>query len=147
MVTFQFKIFLSLIRALFPRWNFFDRVGHHLELEFKTPESSSWERIYFEQGRRPLGLFVNPEVNLALAQVNVVEHFISDLTDLQEGDRQISEADIHSLTTFQMLRSLLRMKLQEHNQNPGRLQFKILACSPRERSDVYVSEWISLGES
>jgi hypothetical protein len=142
MLGFRFNIFINLIRALFPRWNFFDRVGHHFEIEIKIKDSSVWQKISFEQERRSFSLFVNPMMNLALAQVNIIEHFVSDLGDLQKVRAEIESREIQALTTFKMLLALLQVKMKDFEIGPAAFQFKILACSPSEKSDVYISDWI-----
>lgn len=142
---FQLKLFMSLIRALFPKWSFFDQVAYSFEIEIKVPESQTWEVISFYQKRRPFSLFINSEMNLALAQVNVIEHFAKDIQNLQVINTTIDSKDVHELTTFKMLKSILKLKLSEYSYKPSTIQFKIVACSPQERLDVYISNWINLG--
>ena len=143
MTQFRFKNFLNLIRALFPRWSFFDRIGHHFELEFKVQNSRDWQKISFDQDRKAFSLFVNPAVNLAMAQVNIIEHFMGEISDLQRINSEVDSKDVQDLTTFRLLRSLIEVKLEAFEIPAGPFQFKILACSPEEKLDVYISDWLS----
>ncbi|MBC7538392.1 MAG: hypothetical protein H7281_06200 [Bacteriovorax sp.] len=142
---FQFKIFVNLIRAMFPNWNFFDRIAYGFELEFKVKNSYKWERISFDQKRLPLGLFISPNCSMALAQVNILEHFARDIQELQAIKTEIHSKDLEDLTTFKMLRSILRVKLNESGFEDKVIQFKIVACDQVEKIDVYISDWIILG--
>ncbi len=139
---FRFKVFLNLIRAVFPNWNFFDKVAYNFELEFKIKDSKTWEKIVFDQTRKPFGLFTNSECTLALAQVNIIEHFVKDIQDLQQEDTLVNSKDVQNLTTFKMLRSLLSVKLHVYDISHASVQFKVVACSPDERVDVYISDWL-----
>ena len=143
----RFKVFLNLIRAIFPNWNFFDKVAYNFEVEFKVKDAKVWEKISFDQTRQSLGLFVNPDCTVALAQVNIIEHFAKDIQDLQDEDSFVDSKDVQNLTTFKMLRSLISAKLQEYDFQESALQFKIVACSPNEKIDVYISDWIIVGRA
>ena len=140
---FQFKTFLHLLRALFPKWSFFDQVAYKFEVEFKVAGSSNWIPITFFQTRQPLGLFLNPQVNMALAQVNIIEHFAHDIQLLQQRNDQIRSKDVHKLTSYKLLHSLLYVKLKEFDLDPRTIQFKIVARSPQETVDVFISDWVT----
>jgi len=143
---FQFAKFLSLIRAMFPRWSFFDRVAHNYELQFKVQDALGWESVSFSQRRRALGLFVNPVHNLALAEVNILEHFVSDIHEMQGAQGLVESQKVTRLATFKMLRSLLGLKLTAYDLAPSSIQFKIVAVSEAARDDIFISDWIHLGE-
>lgn len=142
--SFQFEIFLNLIRAIFPRWNFFERVAYGFELHFKVPDALKWEKISFDQKRTPLSLFVNPSCNLALAQVCLLEHFARDIQELQQQDQLLASSEVQSLTSFKMVTSLLKSKLQDYELESAAIQFKIVACGTADKVDVYISDWITL---
>jgi len=145
---FDFKLFLHLIRALFPRWDFFEQVAYTFELKFKRPGANFWETLDFNQSRRPLTLFFNANCNFQLAQFNVIEHFVQDLHEIQNRDAhlttEISSDEIAALTTFKMLIGLLSVKLQAVEYPDDSVQFKITAYSPTEEVDIYYSDWINL---
>lgn len=127
MAHFKFKVFLNLIRALFPKWNFFDRIAYTFELHFKLKPSASWQQIKFDQYHTNAGLFINEKCNLSLAEFNIVEHFANDV--------QEHLSSITTLTSYKLLTSLLESKLSTTD-----FQFKILAVSPAEKIDIYVSD-------
>ncbi len=141
---FQFNTFINLIRALFPNWNFFDRVAFSFELWFKVRGSVKWEVISFEQTRQPFGLLLNPDVNIALAQINIVEHFTKDIQDLQSLNPLIHSRDVQNLSTFKMLRSLIEVKLKDFEVSTSEIQFKVVAINPKEKIDLYISDWINV---
>ena len=133
---------LVLVRALFPNWNFFDRVSFNFEIYFKVPDSIRWEVISFEQKRQLLGLFFNADLNLTLAQINIIEHFAQDIQELQNINPLIHSKDVKKLTTFKMICSLIRIKLKDYELESSAIQFKIVACKSDEKIDLYVSEWL-----
>ena len=141
---FNPTLFFSLIRALFPYWSFFDRVGHQFELEFKVPDSKSWEPMSFEQARNRFSFVFNANCNEAMAQVNIIEHFARDIQELQILNPAIHSRDVQNLTTFKLLKSLLKVKIKDYELESKTIQFKILAESPNEKVVIYISDWISL---
>ncbi|UOF00645.1 hypothetical protein [Bdellovibrio reynosensis] len=125
------------MRVLFPNWNFFNQVAYEFSLWVLAPGAAEWTLLPFHQERQPLGFFVNSEVNLALAELNLLEHFAQDLQS------DLAEEDVTQLTTFKMVRSLVTEKLIEFKIDP-RAKFKLVAKSPSETLDLYVSEETSL---
>lgn len=146
-MSFQFSIFLNLIRALFPKWSFFDQIAYGFELEFKIPGATRWEPLSFQQSRQLFSLFLNPHGNLALAQGNILEHFVQDIQQLQLKNPLIDSKDVQSLTTFKMLKSLLEVKLQEYELGSSTVQFKVVARSQDDVQDFYISDWIHVERS
>jgi hypothetical protein len=100
---------LFLLRAFFPNWKFFHAVGFvpHLYVRHRGSAQawSDWHEVYPRRQRRWWHLFHNTDVNLALAEQNLVDHFSSDLNDLPEG------ADARSLVTYQLVERLVRFDL------------------------------------
>ena len=139
MAHFKFKVFLNLIRALFPKWNFFDRIAYTFELQYKLKSSNSWQKIVFEHNYSTLGLFVNEKYNLSLAHFNIVEHFASDIQD-----PYFSESAAPDLPTYKLLKSLLAVKISELGLSESDLQFKIVAVSSKENFDLYTSRSIKI---
>lgn len=139
---FQFKTFLHLIRGIFPRWDFFDQIAYSFHLEFKVPNSNQWEPIHFHQPRKAFSLFVSPHVNMALAEVNVIEHFAQDIQRLQSENPLIHSQEVQGLTSFKLLKSILNEKLKEYQLPASSIQFKIVASNPNEALDLYISDWI-----
>lgn len=141
------RLFLNLMRALIPRWNFFDQVGHCFRLEVRGEASGPWHRISFLQKRRPLGLFFNPETNLALLQVGLLEHFVFDIQALANTGAQVEVQKIEALTTYRLLRDLVIFKMHESSWPAKNFQFKIVAIKARIEEDLYVSNWLGQEKS
>lgn len=116
---------LVFFRALFPNWNFFDQIAYSFEIHYKMPSSRDWQKISFDQKPKIHSLFFNPELNLALVEINVIEHFAQDV---QQNE------DVKSLTSFKILQSIIKMNLQNIEENT---RFKIVARSPEKTLDLY----------
>lgn len=130
--------FLNLIRALFPNWNFYDRIAYSFELEYRLKNTQIWERVSFDQKRHLFDLLINPDCNLALAQFNIIEHFARDIQHLEHMNQ------LEDLTTYKMLRSLLKIKLNFSDEKNQQIKFKITATDRKEKNDIFVSEWIAM---
>ncbi len=100
---------LFLLRAFFPNWKFFHAVGHVPHLYVRHMDAhrvwGDWHWVYPRRQRRVWHLIHNTDVNLALAEQNLVDHFSSDLNDLPEG------ADARPLVTYQLVERLVRFDL------------------------------------
>ena len=129
---------IQYFRALFPRWNFFDQVAYSFEIEVLVSGSTRWQIIDFLQDRKWYHLVYNPNVNLLLAQVNVVEHFVSDLQMMPPTTK------VDGLTTYKMLAALVACKIKSTTRQADSAQFKIVAQKSEEKIDLYVSDWIQL---
>lgn len=141
---FHFKNFLNLIRALFPHWNFFDRIAHSFAVEYKVSTGTQWQRLAFSQKRANLGIFLNPNLNESLAQVNVIEHFVKNIQDLQTKSANIQTSSIETLSSYKILLSILRLKLQDGEVSNKKIQFKIVANNDNENLDIFVSSEVQL---
>jgi hypothetical protein len=124
---------INLFRAIFPRWNFFDQITHRFELEYKTSKTSQWQKISFDQKRALLSPIINPSCNLALAQINIIEHFVSDL---EEGSR--------TQTSYKLLLSLVKIKLSALGIHSEKIQFQVVAVLKDEREIVFTSEEVKV---
>lgn len=82
---------------------------------------------------------------MALAQVNVIEHFAQDIQNLQSVNPLIDSKEVQGLTSFRLLKSILEEKMQDFEFAASSIQFKIVARSPDEIMDLYISDWIPLG--
>lgn len=138
-MQFNFKTFLSLIRALFPRWNFFDETGFNYEIHYLLPEHNTWKKIDFAHRQKFYHLFLNPTFNETLAEFNIVEHFARDI---QEHEHQ--EIATSSKTSFKLFLSLMKLKLKWIGKDPSRIQIKLLARNSSEMIVVYHSPWTSM---
>jgi hypothetical protein len=145
-MNFRFSIFLNLVRSLFPKWSFFDQVAFGFELEFKLPDSTSWEPVSFKGQRSFLNLFSNPDGNLAILQGNILDHFVQDIQRLQAENPALNSKEVQALTTFKMITALLETKLKEYEHDSPAVQFKIVARSPDSVLDFYFSDWIQVNQ-
>ncbi len=141
---FEFSTFLNLIRALFPSWNFFDRVGYRFELEFLQAGSKEWEPLLFISRRMPMGFLINSDCNLKLAQVNVIEHFARDVQELQSRNELVASESIQALTSFKLLRSLIQIKLQDYELESNTIQFRVIGSNQNEKIVIFISDWIAV---
>lgn len=139
---FRFSIFLHFIRALFPKWNFFDQVGSSFEIEVKASTNSPWQRISFAEERYRPSLFFNARLNLHLAHQNLAEHFVSDLQELQKQNSQPSSDEIQNLASFRLLDSWVQWKLSRFFETPDTYQFKIVAIGSDHKEDLFISHLI-----
>lgn len=144
---FNFKLFLGLVRALFPRWNFFDFVGFTFQVAFKVPDQKHWETLSFEIERNTFGLLLNPYGNMALAKFNILEHFVEEIQTLIAQNAQVSSQDLQKKVTYLMLVEILKQELAGYGLNQGVFQFKVTALKNSEEVDLFFSEWISLVNS
>jgi hypothetical protein len=135
---FKFGVFVNLIRALFPKWNFFDRTAFKLELYFRLNQIDSWQKINFDQKHKFGGLFFNPNCNISLAHFNIVEHFAADVQGQSVVPKPISD-----YTSYHLIKSLLSFKVLELGLSTPTMQFKIIAINQTEEFDLYLSEWLA----
>ena len=141
--SFQFRLFLKLVRSLFPKWNFFDKLAHTFELHYKAQADQDWRCISFDQIHNIKNIVFNPTVNLALAQFNVVEHFSTDVQELGFSNSLVTETTLQNLSSYRLMKSLIAVKLQEAKETSNRFQFKIVALNESVNIDIFISEWIS----
>lgn len=133
--NFDPSLFLRLSRALFPRWDFFDRIAHEFHLEIRSAPEDPWRRVGFSVRFGIGGLFVNPGVLLALAQINLIEHFAQEVQETPE-DR------VRDLTSYQLVASLAWVKADELLQRPTGIFFRVLASDPRRDIELFRSDFL-----
>ncbi len=79
----------------------------------------------FPRFRRSLrALVFNPDVNLALTEMNLVDHLANNINDLDDP------AQIAKLVPYRMLDRLVRDKLQTYLAPWNQYQFRVCAISP-----------------
>ena len=141
--SFELRSFLNLIRALFPKWSFFDESGHLFYLEVKAVGSDVWTNLKEDQERSAFGLFFNPSTNLSHAFDTLIQQFVFDLQDLLEADATPDEATLENMATYKMVRSLALRDLQNTDFKFGSFQFRISAHRDGVVENVFVSNVIS----
>ncbi len=125
------------LRTFLPRWNFFDQLGPGLVLDVKAVGATTWVSIPFEAERKKFSLLVNPEVTLLHALMNVVGDFISDLSNIEASQAQLSDADLNAFTSYRMLKSIVFSKII--NLDGQSIQFRIVANSGSSAEIIFVS--------
>jgi hypothetical protein len=100
---------LFFFRAFFPNWKFYHGIQLSPRLYVRGQSDASnwtdWQLIYPRLTRKALHLIHNPEVNLALAHQNLVDHLANDINDLEEGE------DIRDRVTYQLVEQLARQAI------------------------------------
>ena len=156
---FDISLFLSLIRALFPHWNFFDRIAYSFYVQYRFGQENSWKKISFNQVRRFHHVFLNYETNLALAKISIIEHFARDIQELE--NREIGMAPsvwagrVEELTSFCLVRDVLREEIKKElaskkdfqfnlNYRKTLFQFQVIATHLNQEVLLYTSSDIAL---
>jgi hypothetical protein len=87
-----------------------------------------WQDMTPRATRRLLQLFHNPDINLALANQNLVEHLTTDILDMDEGQ------NVRQFVTYQMVMRLARHLLEPHAEKHAinQYQFQIRLVPPYE---------------
>lgn len=137
--AFNFDIFINSIRCLFPRWNFFQSTQYQFKLEIKNINEKHWTKIQFLQKRKMYNLLFNPNCNLDLAQVNVIEHFAEVI---QLDSKNNKNLQIKKITSLRLIQSLVISLLQDMNLKQGCYQFKVVAENLNEKIEIYKSDEI-----
>lgn len=141
---FRFSIFFSLIRSLFPRWDFFDQIAFSFVVYYKMPSDTEWKKLAFTQPHKSSRLVFNQAANDTLMQSSVVEQFARDIQELENDTPNFSKSEIEQLTTYQLLCSLLQVKLKHKSLRDTEFQFKITAHNTSEQIDIYTSDKLPL---
>ncbi len=87
---------------------------------------------------------LNPECNLNLAKVNVIEHFAQDIQSLTLELKQISKQDLLKKASYLMLIEIIKVELSKFEIDQSDFQFKVTAIKDSEEVDLFFSDWISL---
>lgn len=141
---FQFSLFLSLIRSLFPRWDFFDQIAFSFAVEFRMSSDTDWKPLDFFYEHRKSRLVFNPYVNEVLAQSGIVDQFARDIQELQNDKPSFTREDLQQLTTYRLVCSLLHVKLKHENLSDEKFQFRVVARRDNENIEIFASEVLPL---
>lgn len=123
---------LNLIRVLFPKWDFFDRVGHHFELRCRIKNSDLWKETVIQHKLSMTNFFLNPIGNMKMAQIHILENFVQNTEDE---------------SSLKMIQSLVGVYQKDKIASDESVQFKIVAIRGEEQIDVYTSDWFLLRTS
>ena len=125
---------LFLLRSFFPNWRFYHRVGHlrllYVRFADSEAEWQAWQPMTPRAKRRSLQLLHNPEINLALANQNLVEHLTTDILDMDE------DQNVRQFVSYQLVMRLVRhlLQAQEENHAITQYQFQIRLVPPFEEA-------------
>jgi hypothetical protein len=134
------------LRAFLPNWKFYHAPGWMPRLMVRhrsTPQSpeQDWEVIEPRRRLRLLHLLHNPEVNLALAWQNLVDHLANDIQTLPESSR------IEDQAIYALVQRLAAHALRSRGVLPeGQFQFALhLVHATESRTEVVlISPWSDL---
>lgn len=125
---------LFLLRSFFPNWRFYHRVGHLRLLFVRIADANekwqAWQDMTPRARRRPLQLLHNPDINLALANQNLVEHLTTDILEMDE------DQNVRQLVTYQMVMRLVKHMLEPQAARHviAQYQFQIRLVPPFEEA-------------
>ena len=131
---------LFLLRSFVPNWRFFHRMGHVPTLFVRYADKdnhwSNWQSTIPRAQRQLHLLFHNPEINLALANQNLVDHLSADLQVLSD------DKNVEQLVTYQLVIRHARDYLQRHTQainiQQYQFQLRLMAPPPETNEDAAV---------
>jgi hypothetical protein len=136
---FEVQTFLRLIRALFPRWDFFDSAGYRAVLQVRPVGAEEWQEVHFETERRPANLLFNPFTNFAHLQESLLQQLIGDVSEAAGKNGQIEASQLDDLASFRMVRALAREELIKRDFFSGPFQFRLLARTQHSETVLFVS--------
>lgn len=119
---------LSLFRALFPSWRFFEDTTEVPVLFYRVAASNEkfgqWRPGLKKPNRHWYSIFLNPEGNLFLAYVGLLEQLLHDAAEIPpEQAERLADSVSYQLTKNLVLQQIL----ETHRSENLRFQFKI--CS------------------
>lgn len=140
---------LSLMRALFPSWRFFDQLEHvpKIFFRFSTEEGqyTPWQQLQLRTPRKFSALFFNPIGNLNFAFHSLTEQLISDVNDYQNFQETVSYRLMVEMVRFNLQKRQIETANQEKNLSLEKskcFQFKVSILSVHTETitdDILVS--------
>lgn len=106
---------LSLFRALFPSWRFFDRLEHVPKIFVRMHSGdgnwSEWTPLFQRWSRSVVNLFFNPQGNLEFAFHSLTEQLISDLNEADLTKKK--EQDFSETVSCRLAERMVRLMVTE----------------------------------
>jgi hypothetical protein len=124
---------LFLLRSFLPNWRFYAAPGPAPRLFVRTfadQNWSDWKIIFPHVERRLRHLIFNPEVNLRLTEMNLVDHLANDLNDCAHP------SDIGNKVSYHMVERLVRQALAPSAVPITHFQFRICTEQPFSQIDL-----------
>lgn len=132
------------LKLFIPTWKFFDQLGTVSNLfyrELNKTGDGPWMPVFDKPKRNFLNLFYNPEGNLYLACVALVDRLVHEVGT----NHTLSPQDIEQLESFLLVKNLVLVFLQEKKSKGFRFQFKIQVQSEKTAlEDFLVSKKLVL---
>lgn len=135
----DFSLFMSLIRSLFPRWDFFDRIAYDFRLQLRDSRGT-WIESTEDSSLSWGNIFLNPTHLRILAENNVVEHFARDVQELSGESEKIV-----TLTSYRLLKDVVMERTKSFGLS-GEPEFRVMAIGPNEELEIFHSGDV-LGDS
>lgn len=155
------------LRAFLPNWKFYHAVGwmprlmvrhrkashssgHDTAASPQTGASASvmapgdWAMVYPRRTRRWWHLLHNPDVNLALARQNLVDHLANDIATLPDGER------IEALPIYHLVLRHAAWHLLEQGVNQGgqlQVELRLIHQTRAQTEVVLCSPWTDMGHA
>lgn len=123
---------LATLRVLLPSWRFFDDVAGSPVLMARFGASGqalgSWRLLTRKVSRGPAALFLNAPGNLALAHHSLLEHLLSDVSELAEHRETSATERVETSVAVEQLvsyRLVTRLVAQQLPAEAAHFQFKL----------------------
>ena len=126
------------LQLFIPTWKFFDQLGTVSKLYYRdlSPDGAMiWLPVFEKPTRNFLNLFYNPEGNLYLACVALVDRLVIDV-----GSKEPLPAEyVEKLESYLLVQNMVRVFLREKFQTQFlRVQFKIQVESEHASPDDFL---------
>lgn len=102
---------MSFLKVFFPSWNFFNTYNDLPTLEFKIPNTNSWQKVFSPPQRTFWFWFINPRVNYLHAVNN---HLLLWLQELQVDPPNHGEALLQN-SHFKIAKKMAEQELRIKN--------------------------------
>jgi hypothetical protein len=145
---------LRPIRALFPSWKFFDRLGEVPVLEFQVTSHAAPDDNALEwkplpaAGPRPLSaLIFNPSGNRNFALQTLISQWVDDIQELPSSSIEAIEAAL----SFQLICNWIRKEITggapQSSVAQTKFRFRLLAVGADQSRELFFqSSWLPATE-
>ena len=117
------KTTLSLFRSLLPSWKFFDDVGYiprlYYRFSFGGQGFGYWNEWTPRYDRTLFSFFVNPEGNLTLAYVTLLENLMLEIKDAESAEA------VSTSTSYRLVEEFVRQLIKDVQPRPMMFQFRL----------------------
>ena len=137
------------LRAFLPNWKFYHAPGWMPRLVVRHrsaagSKTSEWQTLYPRQHRQLAHLWHNPDVNLALAWQNLVDHLANDINHLTETDR-IEDQPIYTLVERLAAHGVVSLGASEQHQ--FQFELRLVHATQLQTEVALTSPWTDLSKA